>query len=345
MKKILIFCCAAALFCTGSLLEGKYLSCFSDDSSIVKSFKRVYISEYPGSYNPSLMKLNEHYVLTFRYQPDRAYKPWISYIGIALLDASFNVIGKPELLNTRAFDDNTPSQSEDARIFSFDGNLYIVFNDNMDFENPNYWERRDMYLAELNLEDGKFYLGPPLRLIHTEKYRNTLWQKNWSPFEWEGNLLLSYSINPHEVIRPNLIKGSCKSTFTTEKPISWEFGTLRGSTPAQLIDGEYLAFFHSGTTLTSEFSDNLELWHYFMGAYTFSQNPPFELTSISASPINAEGFYTYSHYHKRVVYPGGFVVDGSNIYLALGKDDAEIWIATLDLNELKKTMVPLMRDQ
>jgi hypothetical protein len=198
-----------------------------------------------------------------------------------------------------------------------------------------------MYLAELFVENNHFQLSDATRLIHVTKYRNTLWQKNWSPFEWNGNILISYTINPHEVLTPNLKNGSCQTTFTTEKSVSWNYGSLRGSTPAQLVDGEYLAFFHSGTVISSASSDYNEMWHYFMGAYTFSAQPPFDLTAMSPEPIDAEGFYTYSSYQKRVIYPGGFVVEGNDIYLAYGKDDSEVWIATLDLNELKQSMVPL----
>lgn len=340
MKKNIILC--VITICTSFYVFGnEYNPSLQGENTIVRSFKRIYLSEFPGSYNPSLMQLNENFILTFRCQPNRTYLPWISYIGIALLDKSFNVIGRPQLLNTRAFDDSTPSQSEDARIFTFEDRIYIVFNDNMNIENPSYLERRDMYLAEIFIENDLFYICNPVCLIHTEKYSNTFWQKNWSPFEWQGNLLLSYTINPHEILSLNLTKGTCKNIFSTEKSIPWKYGTLRGSTPAQLVDGEYLAFFHSGTILSSTCSDRMELWHYFMGAYTFSADPPFELTSISQDPIDTKGFYTYSYYLKRVIYPGGFVIEDDRLYLALGKDDNEVWIATLDLNDLKKSMIPL----
>lgn len=62
---------------------------------------------------------------------------------------------------------------------------------------------------------------------------------------------------------------------------------------------------------------------------------------MSTAPIEYPGFYTYSTYDKRVIYPGGFVADGSNLYVAYGKDDCEVWIATIDYHELKKSMAPV----
>ena len=78
-----------------------------------------------------------------------------------------------------------------------------------------------------------------------------------------------------------------------------------------------------------------------MGAYTFSADPPFAITSYTKKPIVGEGFYTDSNYYKRVIFPGGFVVSDSVIYLAYGKDDSEIWIATIDKAALKKALMPV----
>lgn len=313
--------------------------------NIVTSTKRIHLSNYPGAYNPSIVKFNDGYLLTFRFLPDRTYQPWISFIGVVLLDESFEPISRPEILDTRSHFKATPSQAEDARIFSFNDKLYLVFNDNVDLVFPSPWERRDMYVAELIYDGNQFYLADPVKLIHESKYPFVLWQKNWSPFEWNGSLLLSYTLNPHEVVALNWSNGCCRPCYETAKSINWNFGTIRGGTPALLLDGEYLAFFHSGIVTTSTCSENREMWHYVMGAYTFTSEPPFELTKISSLPIDSPGFYTYSSYGKRVIYPGGFVVSGPNLYLAYGKDDSELWIATINIKALKDSMVPLKQGQ
>ena len=93
--------------------------------------------------------------------------------------------------------------------------------------------------------------------------------------------------------------------------------------------------------MASPSSWGLDMWHYFMGAYTFSAEAPFQITSITPDPIMAEEFYTPSSFNKRVIFPGGFVASDSKIYVAYGKDDREMWIATLDKDALKNAMVPI----
>ena len=306
---------------------------------IVTSTKRIYLPNYPGAYNPSIIRYNDNYLLTFRYLPNRVGIPWLSFIGVVLLDESFEPITNAQLLDTRFHLSSVPSQSEDARVFCYNGKYYVIYNDNMEVIFPSLGDRRDMYVAELLYIDNQFVLTDPIKLIHETKYSSVLWQKNWSPFEWNGKLLLTYTINPHEIIYPNLDNGICQHFYETNKSIQWNLGQLRSSSPAQYVNGEYLSFFHSGFYTSSSCSDSRDLWHYYMGAYTFSAEPPFEITKISPSPIDAPGFYTYSSYEKRVIYPGGFIVNGSNIYVAYGKDDSEIWIATIDRDELIQSMM------
>ena len=78
-----------------------------------------------------------------------------------------------------------------------------------------------------------------------------------------------------------------------------------------------------------------------MGAYTFSAEPPFQVKRISPKPIVAEGFYSCSNAEKRVIFPGGSIVSDDKIYVVYGKDDCEIWIATLDKNALMNSLIPV----
>lgn len=62
---------------------------------------------------------------------------------------------------------------------------------------------------------------------------------------------------------------------------------------------------------------------------------------MTPEPIIGEGFYAPSTAEKKVILPGGFVVDGPRIYVAYGRDDREMWIATLDKEALMKALVPV----
>ena len=310
---------------------------------IVLASKQILLPQCPDAFNPSLIKTEEGFLLIFRYCPDRVRESHVSYIGAVFLNESFDVISEPQLLSTRRSNSKTLSQSEDPRIFSYRGRNFIVFNDNPEIENPTFEERRDIYLAELYFQrsEGIFSLSSPIKLIYEEKYKTQWWQKNWIPFEWNKKLLLVYTIDPHEIIDPNLTNGKCYLGYRTETKLDWKWGTLRGSTPALLIDGEYLSFFHSGLYTATEASWGCELWHYYMGAYAFSSEPPFNITKITPAPIIGDGFYTTSYCEKRVIFPGGCVVSGPYIYVAYGKDDHEMWIATLDKTALQKFLKPV----
>ena len=170
---------------------------------LITSFKKVFIRDFPQAHNPSLIDTEWGMLMTFRWVPDNT-TPWISQIGIVLLDENLNPKTEPHFLNTRLVGSHIPSQSEDARLCKCDGRLYIVYNDNPKIVDPTIHQRRDMFVAELIYADGFFELSEPLKLMHRNNYRTVKWQKNWVPFEWENNLFLSYSIVPHEVLLPDM---------------------------------------------------------------------------------------------------------------------------------------------
>jgi predicted GH43/DUF377 family glycosyl hydrolase len=316
--------------------------CIADESPIVIETKQIFFEEFPDAYNPSLIPYGNGYLLSFRYTPDRHGQHWVSFIGVALLDNAFNPLCDPQLLETRRANVKTPSQAEDARLFAHAGKIYLIYNDNVDVIAPSLSDRRDLFVAELIAAEEGFTLLPAIKLLYREG-RARRWQKNWAPFKDGEELLIGYSINPHKILTPDLETGECFSCYESSAALNWSWGELRGGTPPQLVDGEYLSFFHSGLYTGSAATWGWDLWHYFAGAYTFSAQPPYELTAISKEPIVGKGFYTFSNREKRVIFPGSFVAAGSKIYMAYGKDDYEIWIATIDKEALKKSLISIDR--
>lgn len=312
-----------------------------EPEKLVVATKRIFLPEYPNAWNPSIIQVDSQYLLTFRYCPAPNNESFTSYIGIVVLNDQFEPVSTPQLLNTRNKNSKIPSQSEDARIFQYRDRLFLIYNDNADIVLTSIYERRDMFIAELFYTNEVFSLGNPVKLVYEAKYNSQVVQKNWVPFVKDEALLLTYTLNPHEVLYPNLKTGLCYPSYISSADIKWNFGSLRGSTPPLLVDGQYLAFFHSADFTSSPSSLSYDLWHYFMGAYTFSIEPPFEVTQITPLPITSEGFYTHSDYYKRVIFPGGFVLSDSYIYVAYGKDDRELWIATLDKEMLRKALRPV----
>ena len=120
-----------------------------------------------------------------------------------------------------------------------------------------------------------------------------------------------------------------------------KWGTPRGGTPAQEIDGQYLSFFHSS------FEDLKGIIWYVMGAYTFSKNQPFQIERISPHPILFKKAYTQIH-HKdanpriRSLYPTGFIQTSKNskntLFVSCGENDSSIKILELDQNSLLNSL-------
>jgi predicted GH43/DUF377 family glycosyl hydrolase len=312
----------------------------TEGQQIVVATKRILLAEFPDAHNPSILETDQGILLSFRHCPDIEHNPWVSYIGVVWLNEALEPISTPQLLNTRSQNSRIQSQSEDARLFSYRGRIFLTYNDNIEINCKSLSDRRDIFIAELHYKNSIFTLSTPLKLLHQEKAHISC-QKNWMPFEWDKKLLLSYTINPHEIVYANLHNGACYPCYETEANLNWEFGPLRGSTPPLLVDGEYLSFFHSGAYTFSYSSWGHDMWHYFMGVYTFSASPPFEMTSYTPLPIVGEDFYTHSPYWKRIIFPGGFIVKDPFIYVAYGKDDSEIWIGTIDKLALKKALKPV----
>jgi predicted GH43/DUF377 family glycosyl hydrolase len=183
---------------------------------------------------------------------------------------------------------------------------------------------------------------------------NLQWiEKNWSPFEYQkrdekASLLFEYQLIPHKVFQLPDPKVNMLQDFFSEGPESfihhpWEhkWGRMRGGTPAQLVDNEYLAFFHSS------FEDESGILWYVIGAYTFEKQPPFKITGISKYPILYRGIYEIPHcatapLDKRVCFPCGFVEekgqDETWFHIALGENDSGIKILTLNKQKLFKSL-------
>ena len=83
--------------------------------------------------------------------------------------------------------------------------------------------------------------------------------------------------------------------------------------------------------------------HYFMGAYTFSAKPPFQITRISTEPIIGKNFYNGPAYTTwkplRVVFPTGCLMDEDFIWVTYGRQDFEIWVAKFDKQALLESLV------
>ncbi len=323
--------------------------------------KKIEIPGYPDAFNPSIIRWNSSLLLSFRLGKSRDFNPedqnqvLMSFrirdpisgstngIGLVILDEDFNLKSSPQVLDIPHTNPEFALRQQDPRLVAIGERLFIVYS-NM-IEGSCLPEIRRMFFAELFYNGEEFYTGVPECIVKFDGESESRWQKNWVPFDYEGELYLAYSLVPHKILKPIVGTGSCETAASSLGLIKWKWGVLRGGTQALLDEGEYLSFFHSSIPLKSAHSEGKQITHYFMGAYTFSSKPPFEIKRISPKPIVGKDFY-HGPAHKtwkplRCVFPCGFVADNDYVWVAYGRQDHEVWVAKMDKKRLKESLVQI----
>jgi predicted GH43/DUF377 family glycosyl hydrolase len=297
--------------------------------------KRIEIDGFPNAFNPSIIRWDGRLLMSFRtYHPETGAT---NEIGFVYLNDDFEPVGTPKLIQFLTKDPNCLSKQQDPRLFGIVGKLFLIYN------NAIKDEVRRMLVARLEFDGETFVASEARGFFDFEGEKESRSEKNWVPFEYNHRLHLAYSLLPHKILAPIDGFSSCETISSTLSPIRWNWGVLRGGTPALLENGEYLAFFHSSKNMATEHSEGKTMLHYFLGAYTFSAKPPFAITKVSPKPIMGKDFYKGPSYKTwkplRVVFPGGFISDEKFIWLLYGRQDHEVWVAKLDKRELLNSLV------
>lgn len=304
--------------------------------------KKIEVPGYPLAFNPSILRWRGQLLMSFRIIPDRKQK-YNSEIGLVFLNENFEAISTPQLLSLRDEDAIAPCRAEDARLLAIGDRLFAIYDDNPEVKLSKGGFR--MFVAEL-IYDGEHFIVD--KLEHLTVYEGesiNIREKAWGPFSYLGQLYLAYSIDPHKIFRPRLDgSGICDTVALSSFAHAWKYGVLRGGTPANVVDGQYLIFFHSSIEMQSLQSDGEKMLHYFIGAYTFSLEPPFEITGMSPEPIIGHNFYSgvaYKPYFKpiRCVFPCGYIFDDHFIWVTFGRDDHECRVVKLDKQKLLESLV------
>lgn len=341
MRRIInnVVVCLSVLICAthGPVLPKEYLDLESMAQDFVLETKQIVIEGYAGAFNSSLIRWHDKLLLCFRVRNDKMISTF--EIGFVWLDDDFNPISTPRILEIR--NNSTPfSQNQDPRLIMMNNKVYIVYNN---FIKLDDLVTRRMFVAQLQYQDELFFIDNPVCLQPFEGWSDR-WEKNWVPFVFDDQLLLAYSLMPHRIFQPSLITGQCITVSSTGSSFVWQWGELRGGTPALRYGEEYIAFFHSSIKMPTVHSQGKSMPHYVMGAYTFSAKPPFEITRISPEPIIGKQFYNGPAYNTwkplRVVFPMGCVMDEQYIWVTYGRQDFETWVAKLDKKKLYQSLIP-----
>jgi predicted GH43/DUF377 family glycosyl hydrolase len=317
----------------------------ADRLGIITLVTDVSIPGIKAPYNPAIIAHEEGYLMFFRYDHYH-YKQFEKYrvnlgsnIGCVKLNHQFCPISESMLVKTNSH------FSEDPRVIKKDQNIYLLYNELV----PANRYARIMKLALINPESYQ-----PENIWTLDQGIQSI-EKNWIPFVTEENILhFIYNIYPHKVLKASKsdtlqldFLSSDIQSLMQNIPWNPEWGNiLHGGTPAILVHGEYLAFFHS------KFIDDRKITWYVMGACTFNSSPPYNVTSISQFPLIFRNIYSMEHSEManpnlRAIFPTGIEVENSNgkifIHVACGENDSGIKLITVDYEKLKENMVTLVR--
>jgi predicted GH43/DUF377 family glycosyl hydrolase len=304
---------------------------FADKQGIVLSTKNVLIRDIEAPYNAALIKDEKgNYLLFFRYDIKKKGIFKHNYIACVALDE--NLDQKTDFIKI----DTKSDFSNDPRALKIGSKFFLIFNDTISEDSKD----RVMKIAELNMSNYQLNNITDL----DRKIKKT--EKNWIPFSYrkesKEEIHFIYRIDPYDVLLlENPYENRLKdlTAHSEMKGFSWSWGIPRGGTPAVLVDGEYLTFFHSS------FKDRYGKRWYMMGAFTFEAHPPFKITAVSPCPILFHGIYDSINLNGassklRCIFPSGLVLseDNSRVFVSCGENDSSVKIITFDTKTLLKSL-------
>ena len=340
------FALALSLNCSACAYQGNLEE---SPQTFVLDIKRIRIPGHSTAFNPSIVRWNGRLLMCFReiieiqkVVSSQVFCSAESRLGLVFLDEEFNPVGEVQLLDLCT--EEISSRVDDPRLVIVGEKLFLIYSDNIDKEVTQGGFR--VYVVELAFNGLVFEIEQQEKMSQFQNEDQHRREKNWSPFEYSGSLLLVYSLSPHKVLYPLLGLETCVTIGNTWPELFWKWGELRGGTPAILVEGEYLSFFHSSLDMISDHSQGESALHYFMGAYTFRNELPFAITGMSLEPIVAKGFYSgesYQPYWKpvQVVFPCGLIEEGPYLWVTYGRQDHEMWVAKIDKRGLLDSLWPV----
>lgn len=151
---------------------------------------------------------------------------------------------------------------EDPRLFKFKSDTWVY---------THYRAIRNNAFVHVPII---FKLESPDKLVYLSLKGMTLVEKNWMPFEHEGDLYFEYTIaGPRQIIRCNVENGVCThvSTEYTWLPFTRHIGG--GAPPVKINSTTFLGIAHTRENGQRPIRKNF--------FYTFQSEPPFSLLHCS----------------------------------------------------------------
>lgn len=224
----------------------------------------------------------------------------------------------------------THEQWEDPRgMRGKDGNIYVSFATWVHGE--NWMIRQSLCLLRGDLTKLDVVSEPHYGGNHSIPEKGSGHEKNWCWFEHNGQWHFVYTIAPHCVVTDIETK---PFTYEEHSAMPWKTGTPRGGTPPIRVGDEYWSFFHSSTP------DKKWRRRYYMGAYAFKAEPPFQITRITEKPLLTASEADFNNLDSPlVVFPNGALIQEDKWLVVFGVNDEHSGWIKIPHGDLQARMV------
>jgi predicted GH43/DUF377 family glycosyl hydrolase len=163
-------------------------------------------------------------------------------------------------------------------------------------------------------------------------------EKNWTPFDKNGELWVHYQYSPQHIIyQLDKKTGNVIKTIKHETPDSliqkektW-MGSIRGGTPAISLNDKYnITFFHTRTNYCTPYYA-----YYTAGTLLFEKNSG-KIVYCSDTIIKPSSFINIVPRPGQlsVVFPAGIIKNGENIIVSYGLNDYDTFVLKLKLKDV-----------
>lgn len=202
---------------------------------------------------------------------------------------------------------------EDIRLIDYNDRFYIFYT------GSKFKEFVRTELLVLNKYKYNIEKNFPLYI----KNNFNICEKNWTPWIYNNNFYISYSLNPHKVYKINMDTGLCEHISTSESNIN-NFPKLKGGSTAILTSYGYLGIAHINTMkyLTERINFTRVYSHYF---YIFERNYPFKITYLSKPFTLTNNNYEFIN---------NIFIQNKELYINIGIKDKKTEIRKIHLTNV-----------
>lgn len=166
-------------------------------------------------------------------------------------------------------------------------------------------------------------------LLHYDGMRRT--EKNWMPFEYDSELYVAYSVQPHKILHVDATTGRCTPKYETNAPTGRR-GVGNGAPPQMVTFRGRRCFL--GMAHTRDRGRCVVARTNFF--YVFEASPPFRITHVSP---NLE----FTTNRACVEFGSGLLVDVDHdtLYVAYGVDDCCSSVSAFRLSAVLERLEPV----